>query len=243
MYIYDEIGWFGVEAQTFVQDLKAIKGEVLVRINSPGGSVWDGMAIYNAIQSRNEGTNTIVDGLAASAASYIALAGNSVSMSEGAFLMIHEPWSVVVGAASDMRKEADLLDKVNGQIAGFFVKKSGRSLSEVKQKMADETWFTGPEAKEFGIVDEVVEQAPAENLFDLSVFNNVPEKLTQPSDGDTPTRKDIEEALRQAGLSRQEAKAFYSSGKKAIEPVDFDALYVAAKKIEMTMKGERHVRS
>lgn len=238
IYIYDEIGFFGVDAQTFVQDLKAIDGDVLIRINSPGGSVFDGMAIYNAITERKEKTDTIVDGLAASAASYIALAGDSVSMSEGAFLMIHEPWSLVIGAASDMRKEADLLDKVNDQIAGFFTKKSERSLSEVKQKMVDETWFTGSEAKEFGLVDEIVEQVPAENLFDLSVFNNVPESLVNSFPGDMPARKDIEQALRQAGLSKSEARAFYANGKVALdhEEIEEDDIWAMMEQLKHTLK-------
>jgi len=144
IYIYDEIGFFGVDAQSFAQELKGVKGEVKIRINSPGGSVFDGMAIYNAIREHKSKTTTIVDGLAASAASYIALAGDEVHMAEGAFFMIHEPYTVMVGTADDMRKEADLLDKINDQIVQFYAQKSGKTSDEIKVKMKDETWFNGP---------------------------------------------------------------------------------------------------
>jgi len=220
VYIYDAIGWLGVEAETFIKDLKDIEGDVLVRINSPGGSVFDGTAIFNAIKERQDRTDTIVDGVAASAASYIALAGNTVSMSEGAFLMIHEPFSIAIGSAEDFRKEAGLLDKVSDQIAKFYAKKSGKDLSEVKQAMADETWFNDVEAKEFGLVDSIVEENPAENYFDLSVFNNVPDKLLVSEDSETLKPKDIEQALRDAGMSRQQAKAFYAEGKRALDEDD-----------------------
>lgn len=237
VYIYDEIGFFGVDAETFVKDFRQIQGEVTIRINSPGGSVFDGMAIYNAIKDHKAATTTIIDGLAASAASYIALAGDRVIMAEGAFLMIHDPYSLVIGTSEDMRKEAALLDKVRDQIAGFYARKSGKDMAEITQMMADETWMTGKEAKEAGFADEVTEDNPAENLFDLSVFNNVPERLSKTADGDTPTRKDIEQALRHAGLSRQEAKAFYSGGKAALEPIDEDGTWAAIKSLELSMKG------
>ena len=143
IYLYDEIGWYGVNAETFVKDLKAIKNDVVLRINSPGGSVFDGMAIYNAVKDFKHGITTIIDGLAASAASYIALAGDTVKMAEGAFLMIHDPMSLVIGSAEDMRKEAELLDKVRDQIAGIYQRKSGKSKKAIVELMKDETWFTG----------------------------------------------------------------------------------------------------
>jgi ATP-dependent Clp protease, protease subunit len=237
VYIYDEIGFFGVDAETFVKDFKQISGDVIVRINSPGGSVFDGMAIYNAIRDHKAATTTIIDGLAASAASYIALAGDKVVMAEGAFLMIHDPYSLVIGTSDDMRKEANLLDKVRDQIGSLYARKSGKDLAEITQMMADETWMTGKEAVDLGFADETMEQEPAANLFDLSVFNNVPERLFKTSDGDTPTRKDIEQALRHAGMSRQQAKAFYSGGKSALEPIDEDGTWAAAKCLELEMKG------
>lgn len=238
VYLYDEIGFLGVDAETFAKDLKELQGDVLVRINSPGGSVFDGMAIAQSIRERKDKTDTVVDGLAASAASYIALAGNEVRMAEGAFLMIHEPWSLVIGSAEDMRKEAELLDKVNSQIAGFYSKKTGKSLDEIKQVMADETWFTGSEAFDYGLVDKVDGEQPAENYFDLSVFNNVPDSLqaAQSFSGDSPARKDIEQALRQVGLSKSQATAFYAKGKEILEDLSEEDQWAMLEQLKLTLQ-------
>lgn len=223
IYIYDEIGspggLWGVDPEQFAKDLNELTGPVNIRINSPGGSVFGGMSIYNAIQSYDGTTNTIIDGLAASAASYIAMAGDTVKINQGAFIMIHEAWSLAAGNASDFRKEADLLDKIDSQIAGFYARKTGKDLSDILDVMKDETWFTADEAMEFGLVDAVIEKSkPAENLFDLSVFNNVPDKLNQSEACETQKPKDFETALRDAGMSRREAKAVLADGLKALNP-------------------------
>ena len=232
IYLYDEIGWYGVEAETFIKDLKAIKNDVILRINSPGGRVFDGMAIYNAVKDFKHGITTIIDGLAASAASYIALAGDTVKMAEGAFLMIHNPMSLVFGSAEDMRKEAELLDKVRDQIAGIYQRQSGKSKKAIVELMKNETWFTGEEALENNFIDETIEETQADNLFDLSVFNNTPETLVKESGGETPQPKNFERALRDAGLTRQEAKAVLSEGLKALKedkPLEEDELAVVLK--------------
>jgi len=222
IYIYDEIGFpgdfWGVDPEQFAKDLAEMSGPVTVRINSPGGSVFGGMSIHNAIAQYDGPTTTVVDGLAASAASYILMAGDTVEINQGALIMIHEALSLAIGNASDFRKEADLLEKIDGQIAGFYARKSGKELSEIQRIMTDETWFTADEALGFGLVDAVIEkEKPAENLFDLSVFNNVPDSLVETEDRETRPPKDFEQALRDAGMSRQEAKAVLAEGLKAIE--------------------------
>ena len=111
--IYDEIGAFGIPARAFLDELKALGpvGELTVRINSPGGSVFDGVAIYNALK-RHDATITIwIDGIAASIASMIAMAGDGVVMPENAMLMLHDPSALVIGTAADMRGMAEALDK------------------------------------------------------------------------------------------------------------------------------------
>jgi len=223
IYIYDEIGFpgalWGVDPEQFAKDMADMSGPVMIKINSPGGSVFGGISIYNAIAQYNGETTTICDGLAASAASYILMDGDTVKINQGAFIMTHEAWSIVMGNATDMRKEADILEKIDGQISGFYARKTGKELSEIQGIMTDETWFTADEALDFGLVDAVIEkEKPAENLFDLSVFNNVPDSLVETEGRETRPPKDFEQALRDAGMSRQEAKAVLAEGLKALNP-------------------------
>jgi lambda family phage portal protein len=141
--IYDEIGAYGVSAKGFLAELGALPEgtPVDLRLNSPGGSVFDAVAIHNALK-RHEGTVTVwIDGIAASAASYIAMAGDEIVMPENAFLMIHDPAGLVMGTAEDMRAMAEALDKVKGSLVSGYAAKSGRTPEEVSALMAAETWF------------------------------------------------------------------------------------------------------
>src|SRR5882757_3289158 len=123
--IYDEIGWFGVTAQDFLHDLAAVNGAVEVHINSPGGDVFDAYAIYNALVAR-PGVTTVVDSLAASSASVIAMAGEQRLMAKTSQMMIHDAWSPGGGGgADDMRHMADRLDTVSGQIAAVYADAAG----------------------------------------------------------------------------------------------------------------------
>ena len=217
--IYDEIGFFGIQAKDFVESLDALEVETLhVRINSPGGSVWDGMAIYNALKRYDGLVMTHVDGVALSAASFIALAGDEVVMGEGAFLMIHDPWSIVVGTAEDMRKEAQVLDKHAGAIAAIYAGKTGMELDEVNKLMAEETWMTPDEAIELGFADRKEEASKiSAGAFDLSIYAKVPDVLKSGDHKGIPTKRDIERMLtREAGLSSEQAKAFLSKGYNAL---------------------------
>ena len=114
IYVYDEIGFWGITAKDFARDLKELdpKGEINLRINSPGGSVTDGIAIYNLLKNHKAKVNTFVDGLAASMASVIAMAGDTITMPENALMMIHNPWGGAMGDADELRKTADVLDKM-----------------------------------------------------------------------------------------------------------------------------------
>lgn len=114
-------------AQDFVRELQMITTpKILVRLNSPGGDVFDGLAIYNALRAHPAAVHTHVDSLAASVASIIMLAGDTVTAAENSFVMVHQPWSIVVGDAADMRQMADLLDKVSGQIEGIYTAGTGQ---------------------------------------------------------------------------------------------------------------------
>lgn len=214
VYLYDEIGFFGVSAEAFVKDLGEIDSSTIhLRINSPGGSVFDGMAIYNAIRQHKSKVVAHVDGLAASISSVIALAADEVVMSDKAFFMIHDPWSISVGNAEILRKDAELLDKAGAMIAKTYIEKSGRPEKEILNYMKDETWFTASEALDVGLIDSIdkdVEDKEVSNLFDLSIYANVPDKLRD--SGPTPTERELEKILRDAGFSRSQAKAILTEG-------------------------------
>lgn len=213
--MYDEIGFFGINAEQFVREFQEIESpNISLRINSPGGSVFEGLTIANAI-SRHKATVTAhVDGLAASIASVIAMSADKVVMAKNAYMMIHEPWSIVVGGADEMRKEADLLDKVGGTIVQSYVDKSGAKESEIRDLLKEETWLTADEAIELGLADELEDAQEAEDKFDLSIFNNVPKDLRDSDKAPNPRR--IEAAIREAGCSWSEAKAIVSGGLRSL---------------------------
>ena len=185
--IFDEIGLWGVTAKDFATSLKEIPDdhEITVRINSPGGSVFDGYAIYNALKSRAAQVTTRVEGLAASMASIVALGGSKVTAAANSMFMIHNPWSCAAGDGEELRKAAELLDKLAGQLVGIYAGKCGKSEDEVRKAMDDETWFTAAEAKAWGLVDEITDEIPAVASFDVSRFRNAPKALAhRPSEID-----------------------------------------------------------
>jgi len=165
--IYDEIGggdpWLGggVSAAEFVADLAAVDGDLEVQINSPGGNVFDGLAIYNAIAQRPGNVTTVIDGLAASAASFIAQAGKSRVIAPGAMVMIHGAQGLCVGNEADMRETADLLAKASGNIAGIYAAHSGRPADSWHAAMDAETWYTAQEAIDAGLADALAERPAA----------------------------------------------------------------------------------
>lgn len=218
--LYDEIGFFGVDANSFVRELKAIDARTIhLRINSPGGSVFDGVAIYNALKDHPARIVTHVDSLAASMASVIALAGDEIIMAENAFLMIHDPWTLTVGNAEQLRKDADLLDKLaDTTIRTTYMAKTGKTEDEIKAWMADETWFTAEEALAAGFVDSVEKRSEVKAKFDLSVFAKAPAALAEPNTEINP--REVERLLRDAGMSRTEAKAFIAGGLDALSQRD-----------------------
>lgn len=179
--IYDEIGAYGVSAKGFLAELGALPDAtpLALRLNSPGGSVFDAVAIYNAIK-RHSGTVTVwIDGIAASAASYIAMAGDEVVMPENAFLMIHDPAGMVVGTATDMRAMAEALDKIKGSLLQGYAAKSGRPQEEIAPLMAAETWLDAKDALDLGFVDRIAEPVRIAARFDVGRFRNAPPVLVE----------------------------------------------------------------
>lgn len=167
IYIYDVIGagFFeeGVTAKSVRDELAKMDKTkpVVARINSPGGDVFEGVAIRAQLEQWAAGVDIIVDGIAASAASYIATAGTSVSMAEGAMLMVHDPWTFAVGNAAEMQRAAATLDKIADSMVGAYAKKAGKSHEEVRDTMRAETWMTAAEAIEYGLADSTMEGVSA----------------------------------------------------------------------------------
>ena len=157
--IYDEIGAFGIPAKAFLDELRALRpvAELTVRINSLGGSVFDGVAIYNALKRHDARVTVWVDGIAASIASMIAMAGDEVVMPENAMLMLHDPSGLVAGTAADMRAMAEALDRMKAGMVAAYRDKSGRDDAEIEALMTAETWLSAQEAVALGLVDRVDE--------------------------------------------------------------------------------------
>jgi len=193
--IYDEIGAYGVSAKAFLAELGALPDDapLILRLNSPGGSVFDAVAIYNALK-RHAGSVTVwIDGIAASAASYVAMAGDEVVMPANAFIMIHDPAGMVLGTAADMRSMAEALDKIKGSLVAGYAAKSGRDEAAIATLMSKETWFDAEEAVALGLADRVAEPVRIAAHFDIGRFRNAPPALVEameepedePEDGET----------------------------------------------------------
>lgn len=164
VYVYDAIGgWWGLDPKEWVPAFAAIKAKTIhLRINSPGGSVFDAEAMRTAIRQHPANVIAHIDGMAASAATGIAIAANEVEISDGAMFMIHHPWGWAAGNAADLREYADLLDKVDVSIVAAYAKKTGQDVGAVIAWMDAETWFTAAEALEHGFVDRIFEAEQAE---------------------------------------------------------------------------------
>lgn len=180
VYIYDVIdSWWGVNASEFVKELAALDVETInLYVNSPGGSVFDGTAIMNAIRRHKAHVVAIVDGLAASAASFIVQAADEVVMGFGSEMMIHDASGICWGNAGDMRETADILDQLSQTIASVYAERAGGTADEWRDAMHAETWYTAEEAVAAGLADrvetrkgkDVEEKDDATAKFDLSIF-------------------------------------------------------------------------
>ena len=183
--LYGDIGegFFteGIGAKQFAEDLKAL-GPIKnldIRVNSPGGSVFEGLALFNTLERHPAKKTVTVDGLAASIASLVCMCGDVIRMPQNALMMVHDPFALVMGNAKDMEKMAETLVKIKGCLISAYTKKSGLSDKEVSDLMSDETWMTANEAVEWGFADEVAEpmRMAASMNFDLSAYKKAPKNL------------------------------------------------------------------
>lgn len=224
IYLYGDIGgWFGVDYQEFIKEFNDIKAKTIhLRVDSAGGDIFAARAIKTAIMQHKAKVIAHVDGLAASAASFLIMGADEVEIVDGGFLMIHNALSFldVLGyfnkqamekLVEDMNKEISLHEKINESIANDYAKKTGKTAEEFLTMMDAETWFTAEEALENKLVDRIYDGEAVEGKYDLSMYNNVPEKMKIRSKVNIEDKKDINERdfeknLRDAGYSRKQAK-------------------------------------
>jgi ATP-dependent protease ClpP protease subunit len=183
--LYDIIGadlfGDGITAKG-IADALATSGQfssITLRINSPGGDLFEGVTIYNLLKSQNKPINVMVDGLAASAASLIAMAGDTCVMGDGACMMIHRAMGIAVGCSDEMLKTASVLDTVTDSASDIYVARTGMKKKKVMELMTAETWMTSQEAVDKGFATSTSPQKVKNiaNRFDLSVFKNTPDSL------------------------------------------------------------------
>jgi ATP-dependent Clp protease, protease subunit len=181
LWIYDVIAsddeeaqWFGgISPRQFIAALQDMTGPVTLRINSPGGSVFGAQAMVAAMRDYDGPITARIDALAASAASVIAVEAAQLEMVQGSMLMIHRAWSLALGNAEDMRATADLLEKIDGQIAATYARKGGDE-KDWSAMMSAETWFDADEAVAAGLADRVLSDSKQKNVWDLSAFKAAP---------------------------------------------------------------------
>jgi ATP-dependent protease ClpP protease subunit len=201
--IYGAIGasfWEdSITAKQFSDELKKMDAsikEVDLRINSPGGDVFEGYAIANRIKQHSAKFTIYIDGLAASIASIIAIAGDEVVIGEGAQMMIHSAWTVAMGNARDLEKVIDRLGEIDEQLISLYVKKTGKSRAEIRDMVEKETWLNADEAVEMGFADRKFEESQpiAASVLDKATWiNRVPKNLKT---RDQQVKNKIEEFLK-----------------------------------------------
>lgn len=210
--IYDEISRWGISASYFRARLKDASGDLTIRINSPGGIVTEGIAIYNDLLAYKGHKRVEITGLAASMATVIAMAGDEIAIAENAFFMIHNAWGLAIGDHRDMQATAEILAKMSDAIGRTYAANTSLGIRAIKEMMDKETWFTGKEAHEQGFATELLKPVDAKAKFDLSAFSNTPVDLDVEDDefsAPQTTDWDIEKRLmRDAGLrTRSQARA------------------------------------
>jgi len=219
VFIYGDIGesWWAetVDAKTFTEELKNLDVQkLIVRINSYGGSVKDGIAIHNAIKRHPADTEIIVDGVAVSIASLISMAGDTVTMAENAMMMIHAPWAGIYGNAKEMRESADVLDKHAKAMATSYARKTGKPAEDMLALLTDgeDHWYTAEEALEEGFIDQVdeasdMDMAASLNNTRFTYHKPVATAARQPDEETPMTTKSKEKPAVENNVADIKAKA------------------------------------
>lgn len=216
VYLYDVIVsdsyWGGVSATDFVRQINELKVDTIhLRINSPGGEIFAAQAMCQAIRENSAKVIAHVDGYAASAASWLALACDEVLISEGGYFMIHKAMTIAWGNADEFRKQVDLLDKLDATLVDGYVKETGQEAQQITDWMTAETWFNAEESVKYGFADAVAGSAP-KNLkrWNMAAYDNAPPLAEPPKvdpvpDNTQDTNADTEHLLRRLRLIEKQA--------------------------------------
>lgn len=225
VYIYGDIGgwWDGIQPDDVAREIAVLDVETLnVHVNSPGGIVFDGVAIYNAFAAHSSRVVMHVEGIAASIASVIVMAGDEIRIGESANMMIHKPWSFMIGDADDMRAEAEILDSLEQSIVDIYTARTDNDEDQVKAWLKAETWFRGQQAVDNSFADAVIpnkkkeKKAARSKLLDL--YQHTPSDL-QPQNGDVPRVREFEHLLRDAEqMPNALAKRIAAAAQRVFQP-------------------------
>lgn len=201
VYVYDVIdSYWGASAKDLIDALQAAGDKhVHLHINSPGGDVFEARAMVAAVRAHAPGVTAYIDGLAASAATYLSLSGQAVHIQEGAMFMVHNSWTIAWGNKAELRSTAELLDKIDGTIAADYARKTGATAEQIAAWMDAETWFTAEEAQAAGFVDSVITGAATDASasaarWNLSAYAHAPKLQASAPPPPAPTEAELTEA-------------------------------------------------
>lgn len=182
IYLYDDIGpdWLGmIGADTIRKELESNGDNIEtidLHINSRGGSIAEAMAIYNFLKDHKATVNSLIDGIAASSAGWVAMAGDTIKIAENGYIMLHDPTNVVGGDAGELRQAADVLDQMKNSVVQTYAKRTGIDAAEIDSMMTAETWIEGKDAVEKGFADELSPNKAENCALDFECFENVPDR-------------------------------------------------------------------
>jgi ATP-dependent Clp endopeptidase proteolytic subunit ClpP len=213
--LHDEVGMWGISAQEFLNDLSANSDANVINlsIHSPGGSVLDGLAIYNSLKSHPAKVYGHVEGIAASAASFILMAADVITMPEDAFIMIHNAHGGAIGDADYLREVAEVIDKMQSTVVNIYERRTGLDRDEIEAMMKVETWMSASEALEKGFTDNITDAlgVAAKATGFAKHFKSMP--VAEIDIDEIKTITDFEKRLRDAGVSKGLAQAMTSRAK------------------------------
>lgn len=216
--IHDEIGLWGIGAKEFIADLRSINAKTInLSVHSPGGSVLDGLAIYNALNQHTASIFATVEGIAASAASFVLMSADRIYMPEDSFMMIHNALGGIIGDAEEIRSYADTIEKLQNSIVNIYQKRTGIDSDEIKAMMSDETWMNASEAVEKGFADAVIGKIGAAALSTgfANHFKSLP--FNEKNDVDIKTERELEAWLRDSGVSRAKSTKAVAFAKRLFQ--------------------------